>query len=211
MVDPIHIPDEPRKELDSKDCVYPDVYEGHFSRLLIRRDEIIGRASKLAELISEDYVGKRPVLVCVLKGAAPFYSHMCEALQDMCQAFSTEFIRVSSYEGSETTGNVKICGGIDYDNIKGRDVILIEDIIDTGTTLSHLIPTLEREARPQSIEVCSLLTKRLDEKPKYQAKYVGFSIPPQFVIGYGLDYNEYYRDLKDIWIISEKGIKFGAA
>lgn len=119
-----------------------------------------------------------------------------------------EFIRVSSYEGTESTGNVKIGGGIDLESLKGKHVILVEDIVDTGTTLSHLIPLLHEKANPASIEVCSLLTKRIEKPQKCSAKYTGFSIPNHFIIGYGLDFNELYRDIKDIWVISQEGINF---
>ena len=115
---------------------------------------------------------------------------------------------MSSYEGTETSGTVKVGGGLNYKDITGKDIIIVEDIIDTGTTLAHLLPILEKEASPKSIEVCSLLKKRLSTPAKCDAKYVGFSIPNQFVIGYGLDYNELYRDLCDIYVISQKGIDF---
>jgi len=147
-------------------------------------------------------------MVCVLKGANPFYQHLLDELQDYRQGFNMEFIRVSSYEGTSSTGVVKVGDGIDLDNLKGRHVILVEDIVDTGTTLSHLIPFLKKEANPVSLEVCSLLSKRIDEPQKCKAKYVGFSIPNHFIVGYGLDYNELYRDTKDIWVISQKGIDF---
>lgn len=103
---------------------------------------------------------------------------------------------------------MKVGGGLNYQDLTGKDILIVEDIIDTGTTLSHLLPILEKEARPASISVCTLLKKRLPTPSKCDAKYVGFSIPNQFVIGYGLDYNELYRDLKDIWVISQKGIDF---
>lgn len=192
----------------TQDRIYPPEYEGHFSRLLIKREDIIDRATNLARAIHEDYKGKRPVLLCVLKGASSFYLHLLEALQDLRQGFYTEFIRLSSYEGSETTGKVKVGGGLNYSDLTGKDVIIIEDIIDTGTTLYNLLPLIKAEAKPKSLEVCSLLVKRLSTPTKLNAKYIGFSIPLQFVIGFGLDYNELYRDLKDIWVISQQGIDF---
>jgi hypoxanthine phosphoribosyltransferase len=118
---------------------------------------------------------------------------------------------VSSYDGTETTGNVQITGGANLAFLKGKDVIIVEDIIDTGTTLSHLLPYLEQVAETKSITVCTLLSKRLEEPAKVQAKYCGFSIPNHFIIGYGLDYNELYRDVKDIWAISKAGIAFDAS
>ena len=101
-----------------------------------------------------------------------------------------------------------ISGGIKYENVEGKDVILIEDIVDTGTTLLQLIPILREEAKPLSVEVCTLLARQMTTPPKLQARYVGFLIPPEaFVIGYGLDYNEWGRDLMDVWVISQKGIE----
>jgi len=201
------IPDE-SGNLDASNCVYPTEYEGHFDSLMISKEEITKAVRSLASQINDDYRGCRPVMVCVLKGANPFYQHLLDELQDYRQGFNMEFIRVSSYEGTSSTGVVKVGDGIDLDNLKGRHVILVEDIVDTGTTLSHLIPFLKKEANPVSLEVCSLLSKRIDEPQKCKAKYVGFSIPNHFIVGYGLDYNELYRDTKDIWVISQKGIDF---
>eukprot|EP00980_Cylindrotheca_fusiformis_P029028 scaffold22701_cov123-Cylindrotheca_fusiformis.AAC.7 len=206
-MEPIEIPDEPRG-IQVSDRVYPSEYEGHFSRILVKREEIIARAEGLARLIHADYKGKRPVLLCVLKGSNPFYMQLLEALQDLKQGYYTEFVRVSSYEGTESTGKLKVGGGLEYKHIEDKDIILVEDIVDTGHTLSNLIPKLQTEAKPKSIEVCTLLTKRLSAPAMCTAKYVGFSIPDHFVVGYGLDYNELYRDVKDIWVISQKGIDF---
>jgi len=203
----VKIPDESRN-LDASNCVYPTEYEGHFDSLMISKEEITKAVRSLASQINDDYRSCRPVMVCVLKGANPFYQHLLDELQDYRQGFNMEFIRVSSYEGTSSTGVVKVGDGIDLDNLKGRHVILVEDIVDTGTTLSHLIPFLKKEANPVSLEVCSLLSKRIDEPQKCKAKYVGFSIPNHFIVGYGLDYNELYRDTKDIWVISQKGIDF---
>lgn len=140
-----------------------------------------------------------------------FYQHLLDALQDLQQGYTTEFIRVSSYEGTSSTGNIKVGGGVDFANLTGKHVIIVEDIVDTGTTLSHLLPTLQEKAEPTSIQVCTLLAKRLDEPAKCEAKYVGFSIPNHFIVGYGLDFNELYRDVSDIYVISRKGIEFNAA
>lgn len=203
-MDPIIIPDEETNPSDTADRVYPPEYEGHFSRLLIKREEILSRTASLAELLHNDYRGKRPVILCVLKGSTPFYINLLEALQDLTQGYYMEYIRVKSYDGLETTGRIKVEGAVP--NLEGKDVIIVEDILDTGTTLSHLIPILEEQSKASSIEVCTLLTKRICEPQKVKAKYVGFSIPSKFVIGYGLDYNELYRDIRDVWIISQKGI-----
>ena len=107
---------------------------------------------------------------------------------------------------------MKILGSeLKNEDIEYRHIVLVEDIVDTGTTLANLLPKL-KEFNPKSVEVCSLLEKRLGEgkEPAVRPKYCGFSIPNKFIVGYGLDYNELYRDLKDIYVISQKGIDFDA-
>lgn len=164
----------------------------------------------LAEIVHADYAGLRPVLLCTLKGACPFFTHLSDALQDLRQGYDMEFVRASSYDGTNSTGNV-IFGELKVETIRNRHVLIIEDIVDTGTTLSSLVPMLSEKASPASVEVCTLLDKRLDDsKKKFTAKYCGFSIPDHFIIGYGLDYNELYRDIKDIYVISQTGIEFDA-
>ena len=142
-----------------------------------------------------------------------FYQHLLDALQDLKQGYSMEFLRASSYAGDSTTGDVKLLGSeLKKQDFENRHVILVEDIIDTGTTVANLIPLLE-SLQPKSVQVCTLLEKRLGNgtEPAAKAKYTGFSIPNKFIIGYGLDYNELYRDLKDIWVISPAGIEFDAS
>eukprot|EP00529_Nitzschia_sp_RCC80_P027843 CAMPEP_0113492888 /NCGR_PEP_ID=MMETSP0014_2-20120614/28309_1 /TAXON_ID=2857 /ORGANISM="Nitzschia sp." /LENGTH=258 /DNA_ID=CAMNT_0000386735 /DNA_START=324 /DNA_END=1100 /DNA_ORIENTATION=- /assembly_acc=CAM_ASM_000159 len=206
--EPIVIPDEPRTDLDVSKCIYPKEYDGHFDSLVLTSTEIQNSVKSIAEQIHTDYEGSRPMMLCVLKGATPFYQHLLDAMQDLRHGYETEFIRCSSYEGTDSTGRVKVGGGVEFERLTGKDIIIVEDIVDTGTTLSQLIPTLHEKCQPKSIEVVSLLSKRLDEPPKYVAKYVGFSIPNHFIVGYGLDYNELYRDTKDIFIISQAGIDF---
>ena len=123
-----------------------------------------------------------------------------------------EFLRASSYMGTTSSGKVELLGSeLKKEDLENRHVILVEDIVDTGTTLANLLPLLHNLG-PKSLEVCTLLEKRLekDHIPAAKAKYAGFSIPNVFVIGYGLDYNELYRDVKDIWVISQAGIDFDA-
>jgi hypoxanthine phosphoribosyltransferase len=161
-----------------------------------------------------------------------------DALQLLRQGYDMEFVRPSSYRGMNTTGRIKLLGGLTADALKGRHVLIVEDIVDTGTTLSQLIPILQND-QPASVEVVTLLDKRLpNSKKKYRAKYTGFSIPDKFIVGYGyvlcevnvlfvamdlslatlttcslsfhnrLDYDELYRDLRDIFIISQAGIDY---
>ncbi|GAX13878.1 hypoxanthine phosphoribosyltransferase [Fistulifera solaris] len=198
------------KPFMKEEHIYPPEYEGHFDGVMITCAEIHERIQQLATLIHTDYKGIRPVLVCTLKGASPFYIHLSDALKEIRQGFDMEFVRASSYEGTATSGQVEFVGELKMNSLQGRHILLIEDIVDTGTTLSALIPMLQQQGNPAGVEVCSLLDKRLEVK-KYEAKYVGFSIPNKFVIGYGLDYEELYRDLKDIFVISQLGISFDAS
>jgi hypoxanthine phosphoribosyltransferase len=194
--------------------LYPPEYEGHFDGLLVSHADIRARVRELAELIHSTYVGRRPILVCTLKGACTFFTHLMDALQELRQGFDVEFVRAKSYHGTMSTGTVQLLLGEDItmEHLKGRHVLLIEDILDTGATLEMLVPALQDQAQPASIEVVTLLDKRLKEgiEKKYHAKYIGFSIPDFFIIGYGLDYNELYRDLRDIFVISKAGIAFDA-
>lgn len=132
------------------------------------------------------------------------------------QGFTYEFIRASSYCGAttDTSGDVKVSEEFDFSALVDRHVVLIEDIVDTGTTLARLIPVIKERGKTKSIEVCTLLEKRIDHERHRsevivtKAKYSGFSIPNKFIIGFGLDYNELYRDLLDIWVISKAGVEF---
>lgn len=178
---------------------------------MITSNEIQDRIKIMAQVIHEDYKKERPVMVCVLKGANPFYQNLLEAMQELKHGYTMEFLRVSSYEGSISTGNVRVDDSFNYDNLEGKHVLVIEDIVDTGTTLAHVLPILQEKGCPKSIQVCTLLEKRLDKPPHVSAKYIGFSIPNHFIVGYGLDYNELYRDTKDIWVISQQGIEFNPA
>jgi hypoxanthine phosphoribosyltransferase len=193
--------------------IYPEEYDGHFDSLMLSSKVIQNRIKQLAALLNQDYKGNRPVLICTLKGACPFFQHLLDALQDLRQGYDVEFIRASSYNGRSSTGNVEIMGELSMKDLEGRHVVVTEDIVDTGTTLSMIVPFLQKEGKPASIQVCTLLDKRLPEPDdkNFEAKYVGFSIPNHFIIGYGLDYNELYRDLKDIFVISQRGIDFEAA
>lgn len=202
---------------DKSKFLYPAEYEGHLGSVMISYDDIVARTAQLAKLINEDYKDERPVLICVLKGASPFFHQLLSALQDLKQGFTFEFMRAKSYVGGSSSGSVNITG-LDYSHLEGKAVIIVEDIVDTGLTLSQVIPALQNAGNPKSLRVCTLLEKRISVQRHPEAesariaiadRYVGFSIPDQFIIGYGLDFNESYRDLKDIWVISELGIQAG--
>lgn len=134
---------------------YPSEYEGHFEGVMISYEQICSRTKTIAKAIHQDFHGRRPVLICVLKGASVFFHHLCMELQKLRQGFSIEFIRASSYHGNESTGNVKITG-MDISSVRSKDIILVEDIIDTGITLSKMIPMYQEE-EPRSLNVCGKL------------------------------------------------------
>ena len=158
---------------------------------LISADEIRDRIGELAKEIDADYADREPVLVGVLKGAAMFMSDLARALE---RPSTMEFMAVSSYgSGTQTSGVVRILKDLDRD-IAGQDVLIVEDIIDSGLTLSWLLKNL-RARNPASIAIVTLLRKPDALRVDVEVKYVGFDIPNEFVVGYGLDYAERYRDL----------------
>lgn len=165
--------------------------------VLIGRDDIKEKAAQLGRQISETYKDRNPLLVCILKGSSIFFADLYREISIHCEM---DFMCASSYGGgTETSGVVKIVKDLDT-NIEGRDVIIVEDIIDSGVTLSHLM-TILRERKPNSLEICTLLNKPSRRRIDVPIKYKGCDIPDEFVIGYGLDYDGKYRNLKDICIL----------
>ncbi len=165
--------------------------------ILFPREVIDRRVRELADLISRDYRGKEPLVVGILKGAFVFMADLVRALDVPC---AIDFIRVASYGGgSVSSGRIRIGKDIETP-IAGRDVLIVEDIVDTGLTLSHLVKIL-RKREPASIRVCAFLDKRERRRVPFQADYVGFSVPDHFVVGYGLDYDEKFRFLPDVCLL----------
>lgn len=168
-------------------------------KVLYSREEISRKVSKLAEAVSEDYRGKDLVLIGVLKGAFIFMADLIRCLKIPCVV---DFIRVASYgSGSVSSGQVVIRKDIETD-IKGKDVLIVEDIIDTGITLRFLVETL-RERKPRSLKVCAFLDKRARRKVEFEADYVGFAMEDGFVVGYGLDFNEMSRFHPEVYVVEE--------
>lgn len=167
------------------------VYDAEIEKVLISQEEITAKIEELAAAIAKDYADKDVLLVCVLKGAVMFMSDLARALPMPTQL---EFMAVSSYGNStSSSGIVRILKDLDRD-ITGRHVLVVEDIIDSGLTLSWLLKNLgSRE--PASIEVVALLRKPDALKVQVEVKYVGYDIANEFVVGYGLDYAERYRDM----------------
>ncbi len=158
---------------------------------MVSEDQLQGRIAELGRQLTADYAGRAPLLVGVLKGAFVFMSDLARAI-DLPVEF--DFMAVSSYgSATKTSGVVRIVKDLDLD-LSGRHVLLVEDIVDSGLTLSYLRRNLEAR-QPASLEVCALLVKQGLQKSDPALRYVGFTIPPEFVVGYGLDVAERYRNL----------------
>jgi hypoxanthine phosphoribosyltransferase len=162
--------------------------------VLVGRGDIRRRVQELGRTIAGDYVGREPVLVTVLKGGAVFLADLMRATP---LALEPHFMAISRYgDAEESLGRVQILLDVDID-LAGRDVILVEDIVDTGLTLRYLLGVL-RAREPASLEVCALLDKSARRIVPITPRYVGFECPDRFVVGYGLDFRERYRNLPDI-------------
>lgn len=166
-------------------------------KVLLSEEKVDARIKAIGEEISRDYAGKRVHLVCVLKGGSFF---MCELAKRITVPVSLDFMSVSSY-GSDTksSGVVRIIKDLD-ESLKGKDVIVVEDIVDSGRTLSYLMEML-RDRGPASLRLCTLLDKPDRRVINVNVDYTGFEIPDHFVVGYGLDYNQKYRNLPYIGIV----------
>jgi hypoxanthine phosphoribosyltransferase len=172
------------------------------SEVLIDEQTLRARVAELGEEISADYQGRAPLLVGVLKGAVFFMADLMRELTVPCEI---DFMAVSSYGAStDTSGVVRILKDLDL-NIEGRDVLVVEDIIDSGLTLNYLLRNLESR-NPASIEICALLTKPERRQIDVRVRYVGFEIANKFVIGYGLDFAERYRNLPYVGVLDEEMI-----
>jgi len=169
--------------------------------ILVESDALGRRVLELGEQISVEYAGRTLLLVGVLKGALFFLSDLMRALEVECEV---DFMALASYgSATDSSGVVRILKDLDA-SIEGRDVLIVEDIVDSGLTLSYLMRTL-RAREPASLEVCALLTKPERRKVDLPIRYVGFEIPNRFVIGYGLDHAERYRNLPYVAVLSQGG------
>jgi len=165
--------------------------------VFLSEQEIDERIREMGEQISKDYEGKEIHMICVLKGGTFF---MCELAKRITVPVSLDFMAVSSYgSGTESSGVIKIVKDLD-ESLVGKDVIVVEDIIDSGRTLSHLLKLL-KERGPKSLRLCTLLDKPDRRVIDVDIDYTGFTIPDQFIVGYGLDYAQKYRNLPYIGIV----------
>lgn len=167
--------------------------------ILISEEQIIGRCKELGEEITKDYEGKTPIVVGLLKGSIPF---MAELIKYIKLDLEIDFMDVSSYQGTQSVGDVRIDKDL-KNSIQGDDIIIVEDIIDTGKTLKKVIELMYSKGA-NSVKVVSLLDKHECRKVDVEADYVGFEVPNAFVIGFGLDFNQKYRNLPYIGILKEE-------
>lgn len=163
-------------------------------RVILSYDQIQARVAEMGKQIASDYARREPHLVGVLKGACPFMTDLAQAID---LPLTLDYIAVSSYgRATKSTGEVKLVKDLDQ-GLEGRDLLVVEDIVDTGLTLNYLTNLLGARG-PRSLKVVSLLSKPARRLVSVHVDYVGFTIEDEFVVGYGLDYNERYRNLKDI-------------
>lgn len=169
--------------------------------ILVPEDKLQARVAELAGQISRDYKGRCVTLVGVLKGCVLFLSDL---LQSMEIETNVDFMMLSSYSGAQSTGVVRTILDLKQ-NIENKDVLIVEDIVDSGLTMSYMLKNLSTR-QPRSLEICTLLDKTVCRKTRVSIKYPGFVIPDKFVVGYGLDYNELYRNLPYIGVLKESAM-----
>ena len=160
-------------------------------KVLISKEQIENRVKELAKQIRKDYKEKSITAICLLKGSLFFTADLT---REIGGKIYLEFMQLSSYEGENTPGTIKLKKDIDFSEIKGKDVLIIEDIVDTGITLNYTLEHIKK-AGANSVKVCTLLNKPSRRKIKVPIDYVGFEIENQFVLGYGMDYDQLYRNL----------------
>ena len=172
--------------------------EKDIQQVLLTEEQIKNRIRELGEILTAEYADKNPVIVGVLKGVVVFYADMIREIKVPCQL---DFMWISSYAGAHSTGNMEVKRDVTVD-IKDRHVLILEDIFDTGNSLDYTYRHLMFK-QPASLKICTLLDKPERRKPgiTLQADYTGFTIPNEFVVGYGLDYNEHYRNLPYVGIL----------
>lgn len=174
------------------------MYGKEIKRVLITKDQIAKRVQELGEEISRDYNGEPITLVCTLRGATLFFADLVRAIEGDVEI---DFIACSSYgAGTTSSGEVKMLKDLSSP-IEGKNVIVVEDIIDTGTTLFYLKKLLETR-KPKSLKVCSFLDKPARRKVEFKGDYIGFEIENEYVVGYGLDYNQKMRNLPEVCVLS---------
>ena len=189
--------------MSASSALQPSEFENPNLEPLISAEQIQARISEMGAEIARDYAGRNPLLIGVLKGAFVFLSDLMRAID---LRFGIEFMAISSYgAGTRSSGEVKIVKDLDVP-IEGRDILVVEDIVDTGLTLSYLVANL-RSRGARSVKLAALLDKWERRQREVPIDYLGFKIPDAFVVGYGLDYAERYRNLPYIAVIKDPNLK----
>jgi len=171
--------------------------------VILKEEEVVSKIKELAGRISKDYEGKNLLIVGILKGSVIFASDLIKNITIPCEV---DFMAVSSYgNSSETSGVVRILKDLDH-SIEGKDIIIVEDIIDSGVTLDYLIRYLEAR-NVNSVKIAALLSKPARRKVEINVEYLGFEVPDEFIVGYGLDYSEKYRNLPYVAVLKEEVYK----
>ncbi|TRY85817.1 hypothetical protein DNTS_011862 [Danionella cerebrum] len=199
----LEISDESRGHELSLFCV-PKHYEEDLDSVIIPSGLIRDRTERLARDIVRDMGGHHMVALCVLKGGYKFFADLMDFIKTLNQnsehssvPLSVDFIRLKSYSNDQSTNCVKVIGGDELSALTGKNVLIVEDIVETGRTMETLLKLLH-EYQPKMVKVVSLLVKRTPRSSGYRPDYIGFEVPDKFLVGYALDYNEYFRDLSDL-------------
>ncbi|KAF4081437.1 hypothetical protein AMELA_G00161300 [Ameiurus melas] len=203
-------------EIDDEDegyalCLFciPRHYEEDLDSVLIPNGLIKDRTERMARDIVHDMAAQHIVALCVLKGGYTFFADLMDYIKtlnqnsDKSMPLTVDFIRLKSYSNDQSTNCVKVIGGDELTDLSGKNVLVVEDIIETGKTMETLL-TLLNECQPKMVKVASLLVKRTPRSSGYRPDYFGFEVPDKFLVGYALDYNEYFRDLNHICILSDQ-------
>lgn len=165
----------------------------------IPSEEILEQVRRVANEINRDYEGQQPLFLVVLNGSFIFAADL---MREITLPADVSFVKLASYQGTASSGTVREVIGLNTD-ITGRPIIIVEDIVESGLTMAHMIATLKKQ-NPKSVDICTLLLKPEKLEVKLDIKYVAMEIPNDFIVGYGLDYNELGRNLKDIYTIKEE-------
>lgn len=177
--------------------IHPSDMSQDIERVLISEEQLHSRIREVGAQLSADYAGKKPIFVGVLKGVVPFFAEMAMAVQIPCQ---WDFMSVTSFEGgTQSTGKLTFRKDIDHD-IAGRHVVILEDILDSGATLKYVRELLLKR-NPASLKICTMLDKPSGRTVELEADYTCFTIPGAFVVGFGLDYDDYYRNLPYVGVL----------
>ena len=176
----------------------PEAIQNAKLQVLFSEEQISARIDELAAKLSTDYAGRDPLMICILKGSMPFFVDLTRA---MTVPLRHDYLAVQSYEGTSSTGVVRFVADLSS-SIEGQHVVIVEDIVDTGLTMSYLLHALGARG-PASLKVATLLDKPSRRKQEVVIDYCGFSIPDQFVVGYGLDYEQYFRNLPYVAVLEE--------